>query len=35
MAAKKKSNKVQRKVARRKLMKGLTASPRKGYKFKG
>ena len=33
MAAKKKSDKAQRKAAKRKLAKGLTASPRKGFKF--
>lgn len=32
MAAKKKSNRNERKKARRKLMKGLTAKPRRGHK---
>ena len=31
--AKKKSNKVQRKAAKRKLIKGLTANSRKGFKY--
>ena len=35
MSAKKKSNRVQRKIARHKLMKGLTKSSKSGYKFKG
>lgn len=34
MAAKKHSDRHQRKLARRKLMKGLTADPRSGYKRK-
>jgi hypothetical protein len=34
MAAKKNSNRQVRKLARRKLMKGLTADPRAGYKRK-
>lgn len=33
MSAKKNSNKVQRKIARRKLLKGLTANSKKGFKY--